>query len=133
MTMTPDAPHILLLEDDPMHQRIIAFNLTHAGFKVTAAAESTSALTLVENIHFDLVITDYHLPDYLGTDFINVLREDEDHRHVPVILLTAWKTQLDGQYLRNRLSVLLMSKSCTMAKLVETVSKLLAMAQSASC
>jgi DNA-binding response OmpR family regulator len=130
--MTSEPPHILLLEDDAKYRNVVMFNLTQAGFKVTLAAESTMAQTLAENNHFDLVIADYFLPDYPGTDFIRLLREDDDHRDVPVILLTGWGAKLDEKYLRNRLSVLLMSKSCSMAQLVDTVSKSLAIAQGAS-
>ena len=132
MIATSEPPHILVLEDDAKYRNVLAFNLTHAGFKITVAGESTVALKHAEDNHFDLVIADYCLPDYPGTDFIRLLREDEDHRHVPVILLTAFGAELDEKYLRNRFSILMMSKSCSMAKIVETVSECLATAQSAS-
>jgi CheY-like chemotaxis protein len=69
MSSQPD--HILVLEDHPAHQKVLAFNLTSAGFKVTTAADVTKALMLAYHQHFDLIITDYHLPDATGDDFIH--------------------------------------------------------------
>ena len=127
--MTSEPHHILLLEDDPTHQKAIAFNLTHAGFRVSMAAESRGALELAKHNHFDLVIADHYLLDELGTDFIKRLREDEDRRHVPVILFTAWAQELNEKYLCDELATLLVSKSCSMAELVETVNESLGMTQ----
>jgi CheY-like chemotaxis protein len=126
VTMTFEPPHILVLEDDSAHRKVIEFNLIQAGFKVTTAAESAKALALAKADHFDLVITDYYLPDYLGTDFIRLLREFDGYKDVPVILLTGRADELDRKRLRNELSVLLLSKPYPMAQLVDTVSKCLA-------
>ena len=130
--MTSESLHVLLLEDDPVHQRIIAFNLTHAGFRVSMAAKSSMAMGLLGHNHFDLVITDQFLLDELGTDFIKRLREDEDHRHIPVILLTARVEELNDADLCDELETLLMSKSHSMAKLVRVVSEFLAVGHNAS-
>jgi len=126
--MTFEPQHILVLEDDPTHRNVIAFNLTHAGFRVTTAAESAKALSLAQHDHFDLVITDYYLPDYPGTDFVKLLREFDGYEHVPAILLTGRAEELDQKRLRDELLILLLSKPCAMARLVDTVSKCLAIA-----
>ncbi|MFC1597821.1 response regulator [Planctomycetota bacterium] len=130
--MTPEPQHILVLEDNPTHRKIIALHLTRVGFKVTVAAEASKALALATQSDFDLIIADYYLPDHPGTDFIRLLREDDGYRHVPVILLTGRAADLDGTYLCDELATLLMPKPCSMAKLVDTVSKFLAVAQGAS-
>jgi CheY-like chemotaxis protein len=126
VTMTFEPPHILVLEDDSAHRKVIEFNLIQAGFKVTTAAESAKALSRATRDHFDLVIADYYLPDYPGTDFIRLLREFDGYKDVPAILLTGRADELDRKRLRNELSVLLLSKPYPMAQLVDTVSKCLA-------
>ena len=130
--MTSESPHILVLEDDPRHRNVIEFNLTHAGFKVTTAAESTKALLLAKHDHFDLVISDYYLPDYPGTDFVRLLREFDGYKHVPAILLSGRAAELDRKRLRNELLILVLSKPYPIEQLVDTVSKILAVAQGAS-
>jgi len=130
--MTLESQHILVLEDDPAHRNVIAFNLTQAGFTVSTAAESAKALLLAKHDHFDLVITDYYLPDYPGTDFVRLLREFDDYKHVPAILLTGRAAELDREGLRNELSVLVLPKPYPIAQLVDTVSKCLALSPCAS-
>ena len=127
--MESQPQHILLLEDAPTYRSVVAFNLSQAGFQVTTAAEAGKALLLAEHEHFDLAIVDYYLPDYPGTDFIKQLRELDEYEHVPIIVLTARAEELNLDYLRNELSVLVLSKSCTMKQLVQTVTKCLAIAR----
>ena len=129
--MESQPQHLLLLEDAPTYRSVAAFNLSQAGFKVTTAAEAGKALLLAEHEHFDLAIVDYYLPDYPGTDLIKQLRELDEYEHVPIIVLTARAEELNLDYLRNELSVLVLSKSCTMKQLVQTVTKCLAIARAA--
>lgn len=131
-TTMSEPRRILVLEDDPKHRNVIAFNLTHAGFSVTTAAEAVKALFLAKQDRFDLVITDYYLPDYPGTDFVRLLRGFDGYEHVPAILLTGRAEELDQERLRDELLILLLSKPCAMACLVDTVSKCLAIAHCAS-
>ncbi len=120
MHSQPD--HILVLEDEPKWRKITEFGLTTAGFRVTVAAEATKALLLAQQEHFDLVLSDYYLPDYSGTDFIRLLRDIDGYQCAPVILWSADLWELNEQRLRDELSVLLMSKGCSMKELVDKIS-----------
>ena len=118
--------HILVLEDGDTYRSIVEFNLSQAGLRVATAATAVEALLLARQEHFDLVIADYYLPDYPGTDFVRLLRQKDDYRNTPVILLTAWADELDRQRLCEDLLVLLLSKSCSMQRLLDAVHKCLA-------
>ena len=118
--------HILVLEDGDTYRSIVEFNLSQAGLRVATAATAVEALLLARQEHFDLVIADYYLPDYPGTDFVRLLRKMDDYRNTPVILLTAWADELDRQRLCEDLLVLLLSKSCSMQRLLDAVHKCLA-------
>jgi len=131
VTMNSQSEHILALEDEPKFRMITEYALSKAGFKVTMAAETAKALLLAQQEHFDLVVSDYYLPDYPGTDFIRVLREIDGYQHVPVILWSARLWELNEQRLRDELLVLIMSKGCSMQELVDTVSRCLAVARCA--
>jgi CheY-like chemotaxis protein len=131
-TTSQQPGRVLVLEDNPTHRNVVVFNLTKAGYRVTAAAESAKALLLAEHEHFDLVVTDYYLPDYPGTDFVRLLRERDDYRHTPVILLTGRAEELDRKRLGEDLLVLVLSKPCPMADLVDAVARCLALARSAN-
>lgn len=124
--------HILVVEDNPAHANVLAFNLRKAGYCVATVAEAVGAVRLAVREHFDLIIVDYYLPDYLGTDFVKILRMIHSYSHTPVILLTARAEELNQKRVRDELLVLLMSKPCSMADLLATVSKCLALAHSTS-
>ena len=130
--MSPSRPHVLVLEDAPTYRQIVVSNLSNAGFRVSAAAEVGRALSLAEHERFDLAIVDYYLPDYPGTEFIKRLRAVPRYEHLPIIVLTARDEELNLDYLRNKLAVVVLSKSCTMRHVLDAVSECLATARCAS-
>jgi len=129
---SPSRPHVLVLEDAPTYRQMVASRLAEAGFRVSAAAEAGRALSLAEHERLDLAIVDYYLPDYPGTELIKRLRATRRYRHLPIIVLTARDEELNLEYLRNRLSVVVLSKSCTMRRVLDAVSECLAIAVSGS-
>lgn len=130
--MSPSRLHILVLEDAPTYRQIVVSNLSEAGFRVSAAAEAGRAPSLAEHERFDLAIVDYYLPDYPGTEFIKQLRETPRYKRLPIIVLTARDEELNLEYLRDKLSVVVLSKSCTMRHVLDAVSECLATARCAS-
>lgn len=124
--MDSQSEHILVLEDGDTYRSIVEFNLSQAGLRVASAATAVEALLLARQEHFDLVIADYYLPDYPGTDFVRLLRKTDGYRDTPVILLTAWADELDRQRLCEDLLVLVLSKSCSMRQLLDVVFKCVA-------
>jgi CheY-like chemotaxis protein len=129
--MSPSRPHVLVLEDVPTYRHLLVFVLSNAGYKVSAAAEVSRALSLAEHEQVDLAIVDYYLPDHPGTEFIKRLRESDRYEHVPIIVLTARDEELNLEYLRGKLSAVVLSKDCTMQHLLDAVSDCLAVAHSA--
>lgn len=123
---------ILVLEDDPIAREVVAFALSSAGFDVTTAAKAVDALVLARRKQFDLVITDYYLPDYPGTDFVRLLRDCDEYRAVPAILLTARADELNRGRLRDGLCLLVLPKTCKPEELLTVVFKCLAMVEAAS-
>jgi DNA-binding response OmpR family regulator len=123
--MKSEPEHILVVEDQPAHRNVLAFNLTQAGFRVTVAASPVKAFALAQHEQFDLIITDYYLPDYSGSDFVKLLRKTDNYVATPVVMLTGRAEELNVQALRDTLSVLVLSKPCSMARLLEIVSKCL--------
>lgn len=122
--------HILVVDDQTTHRNVVAFNLVKAGYRVAAAASATKALMLAEHEHFDLVITDYFMPDYTGTDLAKRLREMEKYAATPIILLTGRADELNVQHVQDDSCVLVISKPFSMSQLMRTVSKCLALARS---
>lgn len=89
------AANILLVEDEPAIQELIAFNLTQAGHHVLRASTAEVAMTLVKNALPDLILLDWMLPGASGIEIARKLRSDERTRQIPIIMLTARSEEQD--------------------------------------
>lgn len=83
---------ILLVDDDALMRRSLAFHLEQAGYQVRTAANAEAALDLVQNSQPDLVLLDIALP---GMDGLDALRQLKTHYDLPVIFLTGRRRELD--------------------------------------
>ena len=81
--------NILLVEDEPAIQELIAVNLTRAGHHVVRVADAEGALKVVREALPDLVLLDWMLPGIPGIELARRLRSDERTRAIPIIMLTA--------------------------------------------
>ena len=67
---------ILIVEDEPAIQELIALNLKRAGHMVLCADSAEQAKKMVNNVLPDLVLLDWMLPDMSGIEFARKLRRD---------------------------------------------------------
>jgi len=84
--------HILIVDDDALLRRSLAFNLEKAGYRAGTAATAEDALAQVRLDPPDLVLLDIGLP---GMDGLDALRNLQQRMDVPVIFLTARRRELD--------------------------------------
>jgi two-component system phosphate regulon response regulator PhoB len=89
------AATILVVEDEPAIQELIAYNLKQAGHQTLRADNAEQALNLVSNALPDLVLLDWMLPGLSGIEFARRLRADKRTRAVPIIMLTARSEEQD--------------------------------------
>jgi two-component system phosphate regulon response regulator PhoB len=87
--------NILLVEDEPAIQELIAANLTRAGHTVMRASDAETAQRIVRDALPDLVLLDWMLPGMSGVEFARRLRGDERTRSIPIIMLTARSEEQD--------------------------------------
>ena len=83
---------ILLVDDDALMRRSLAFHVEQAGYQVHTAANAEDAIAFVRKSPPDLVILDIGLP---GMDGLDALREIKAQHNVPVIFLTGRRRELD--------------------------------------
>ena len=88
----PMAAHILLVDDDDLLRRSLAFNLEKAGHRVSTAASAEDALAMVRRDRPNLILLDIGLP---GMDGLDALRQFRRAEGVGIILLTAHRRELD--------------------------------------
>ena len=84
--------HILLVEDDPIGQRIATKTLQRAGMHVDAAKDGGEALLLLKNHAYDLMLTDLRMPGIDGITLTKKIRTQEKNSGfapMPIIGLSA--------------------------------------------
>jgi len=86
------ARQILLVDDDALLRRSLAYNLEQNGFKASTASSAEDALEVIRLNRPDLVILDIGLPGMDGLEAVRIIR---DTYHLPVIFLTARHRELD--------------------------------------
>ena len=86
---------ILVIEDEPDLQKVLAFNLKQAGHQVTSALRGREGLDLARAERPDLVLLDLMLPDLPGTDICKALRRDPRAKDIAIVMLTAKGEEID--------------------------------------
>jgi two-component system phosphate regulon response regulator PhoB len=86
---------ILVVEDEPGIQELIAVNLSRAGHQVQLAADAESAQKLVRATLPDLILIDWMLPGMTGIDLTRIFRSEPRTQDVSIIMLTARDEERD--------------------------------------
>ena len=80
----------ILIVDDEIHLvKILRFTLEHEGYHVISAFDGTEAVAKIKSERPDLVILDLMLPGIDGYKVCNRIKEDEELKEIPVIILSA--------------------------------------------
>lgn len=80
---------ILVVEDEPAIQELLAFNITQAGFRVLRAEDAESAWRQIGQDLPDLILLDWMLPNTSGPLLARQFRSDARTSSIPIIMLTA--------------------------------------------
>jgi two-component system phosphate regulon response regulator PhoB len=86
---------ILVVEDEPGIQELIAVNLARAGHQVQRASDAEAAKELMRASLPDLILIDWMLPGMTGIDLTRLLRSDSRTQNVSIIMLTARDEERD--------------------------------------
>lgn len=86
-------PHLLIVEDDPETAEVLATALSVQGMDVDRAMNGQAALEHLQLRDYDLITLDLNLPDMNGTDIVEQIRQQENHRFknvkkLPIIIIT---------------------------------------------
>lgn len=89
MNPNPDAPRLLVVDDDPLVARLVCHQLATAGMRPISAGSIREARARLTAESFDLLLLDVVLPDQDGYSFCVELKAHPIHRQLPVIFMTA--------------------------------------------
>lgn len=79
---------ILIVDDSESIREVVCFALENAGHEVIKANDGTDAVAVLDGQHFDLIITDLHMPQMNGIDLIRAARALDAYKFTPILILT---------------------------------------------
>lgn len=83
---------ILVVDDEESILELVAFNLTQAGYHTITTKDGLEGLEMARREKPDLIVLDVMLPGLDGLEICRVLRKETS---VPILMLTARKTESD--------------------------------------
>jgi len=83
------AATVLVVEDEPAIQELIAFNLKQSGHVALTAPSAEQAERMIKETLPDLILLDWMLPGMSGIEFARKLKADAFTKAIPLIMLTA--------------------------------------------
>ena len=86
---------ILLVEDNPINQKVIARTLEAEGLQVSVVSNGQDAIRLIQSESYDIVLMDMQMPVLSGIETTKILREEIGLTELPIIALTANAMQED--------------------------------------
>jgi len=88
--MTPEAVEVLLVDDDESFRRVQEYQLSQAGYQVTACGDGLSALESFESHLHDVVVTDVRMPGLDGLELLARIKAVSPE--TPVVVVTGHGT-----------------------------------------
>src|SRR5690349_25165944 len=88
---------ILVVDDFSTMRRIVRNLLVELGFSnplIQEADDGNNALTMLKSQPFDLVVTDWNMPNMTGIDLLRAIRAEASLKGLPVLMVTAENNQI---------------------------------------
>lgn len=82
--------NILLIDDEELIVKTLSKLLEKEGYDVIIIKNSKDAVVIVEEIHFDLIISDIRMPGFSGTECIAEIKKKLKTKCPPVIFITGF-------------------------------------------
>jgi two-component system alkaline phosphatase synthesis response regulator PhoP len=80
----------VLVVDDEIHiVHVVAIKLRNNGYEVMSANNGAEAFELACKDRPDIIVTDYQMPAMTGMELVEKLRQHEETKDIPIIMLTA--------------------------------------------
>ena len=82
------ANHVLVVDDHPPTLRLITNALENEGIRVRTARNGAECLLAIDTERPDLLVLDIIMPVMDGFQTLRILRENQQHKSLPVIILS---------------------------------------------
>ncbi|WP_100075267.1 sigma-54-dependent transcriptional regulator [Chryseobacterium camelliae] len=86
--------NILIIDDEIKLLKLLGMILSQEDFNVKQASTARSAMTMLEQAEFDVVLSDVRLPDAFGVELVQSIKAK--YPHLEIILMTAFGNITDA-------------------------------------
>lgn len=87
---------ILAVDDSPTMRRIVKNTLKQAGYTdVEEAGNGVEALSMLKSGPFDLILTDWNMPNMNGLEFVTQVRSQPETKSIPILMVTTRSVKED--------------------------------------
>ncbi len=85
----PENLHVLVVDDSTMARKMICRTLGKIGIEnIDQAADGKQGIDMISEKTYDLIITDYNMPEVDGHEFLKYIRNESSQSSVPVLMVT---------------------------------------------
>jgi len=89
MDPSANSYHVLVVDDSPVHRKLVEQALEDASYSLLFAKSGTEALEMYRRHAPEIVLTDWMMPDLSGLELCELLRGDASRGYTYIIVLTA--------------------------------------------
>ncbi len=115
-------PAVLIIEDDPATRDMLRRTLEKEGWQVAEAQNGRVGLEALSRAEPDLILLDLMMPEMDGFEFMDALRQREDGRGIPVVVITTKDlTEEDYRRLNGNVERILQKSAVSCDELVAEV------------
>ncbi len=79
----------LVVDDSSTMRRIVANTINKIGYKdITLAEDGQDAINKMKKNNFDIIMTDWNMPNMNGLELVKSARKMENYKEIPIIMIT---------------------------------------------
>ena len=128
----PDTPiQVLLVDDDADLRDLLRNFFQQRGIEFSVLHDATHLARRLERERPSIIVLDLMMPDVTGYEVLEILRDDEQTREVPIVVLTAVTMQRERDRCMSKGADAVMIKPFDPRDVAQAVGALLSPAQSA--
>lgn len=122
------AKRVLVVEDNELNLRLFCDLLRAHGYEADGERDAREAIGRAQGSRPDLIVMDIQMPHISGLELIEAIRRDVDLRRTPVMAVTAYAGKGDEDRIRDAGADAYVSKPITLARFMESIESLSALA-----
>ena len=80
---------ILIIQDSPSVNAMLKFRLEKSGFSVETVETGEEGIEKTKAVRYQLILLDYNLPGINGGQVCQILKEEDNTRNIPIVIMSA--------------------------------------------